>query len=201
MVAVGGFGVLAILVFVAAVAFGTRPVAPAPGDRLAVSRSPSSEELLVAVARCPVERVTSVAVSEPDGAIRWRITSAKGSIDERYTVGAPAPTGFDTDVALEGRVEGEPLELEVVIDREGTPIVDRVAVPALGPDAGSWLHQGVGVSEGTFEGRSTAAADCPGEGGDRAVVVWLFGVAALIVLVTFGGMVRRWWGGRPDAGR
>lgn len=201
MVAAGGFGVLAVLVFVAAVAFGTRPVAPVPGDRLAVSRSSQGDELHVAVARCPVERVTSVAVSEPDGALRWRITSTKGSIDARYTVGAPAPTGFETDVALDGRVEGEPLELEVVIDREGTPIVDRVAVPALGPESGAWLHQGMAVSEDTFEGRSTAAADCPGGDGDRAVVVWLFGAAALVVLLTFGGMVRRWWGGRPDAGR
>jgi hypothetical protein len=197
MVAAGGVGVLAVVVFVAAVAFGARAVEPVPGDRLAVRQGSDRAALFVAVARCPVERVTSVAVGEPGGDVRWRITSEKGSIDERYRVGADTPTGFVTDVALNRPLPDDAVEVAVAIDRDGEEIIDRVVVRTADLGAGQWRYQGLTLSEEAVEGRATAAADCPGGAGDRGVVVWLFGAAALVVVVTFLGMVQRWWRGRP----
>lgn len=197
MVAAGGVGVLAVVAFVAAVSFGARPVPPAAGERIGMTSRGRPSEPTVAVARCPVERVVDVAVLDADGEVRWRISSSKGSIDTRYVVGADAPTGFETVVSSDDPLAGGILEVRVAIDREGEVHRDRqrfseADVPP--PDA--VRYRGSAVEPRVFDARGLAAAGCPGSGGGRGVAPWLFAAGAGAVVVTYLGMVARWWRAR-----
>jgi hypothetical protein len=194
MVAVGGVAVLVMVAFVAAVAMGGRSVPAAPGDRLAVARGgPTGVEVLVQ--RCPDERVTGVEVVDADGALVWRIGSRKGSIDARFAVGGDPPTGFVTDVALEGLPDG-PLEARVAL---GVGDGDAMGFDASSLPAEGVRHRGVDLDEDDFRRRALGAVDCGGdEGGDRATVSWLFAGGAVVVALAYLGMVQRWWRGRPS---
>ncbi|MGI9121216.1 MAG: hypothetical protein ACR2G7_14050, partial [Acidimicrobiales bacterium] len=101
MVLSGGVAVFAVVVFVAALAFGAEAKAPPPGARLGVAPAEGPPGLAVLVPRCGSERVVRVEVRSAGDVVRWRIVSRKGSIDERYPVGTDvAPFGFVTEVPL-----------------------------------------------------------------------------------------------------
>lgn len=198
MVLSGGVGVLAVVVFVAALAFGTEVENAPPGARLGVTAADGPAGVAVLVPRCRDERVRSVEVRGPDGGTRWRITARKGSIDERYVVGAPeAPFGFVTDVGLEGRLgPGATAVVELTGDRFDS--VDRVPFEPGAAPADGVLHQGDVVTAESFEARAAGAADCA-EDRELGLVTWLFVAAAAGVVVTYGMMVVRYWKGRSSS--
>lgn len=131
VVVAGGIGVLAIVAFVVVLLFGATSD-PRPGERVEVVRTDAG--VLVLAGRCAEQRVTEVAVVDGDGRTRWRIRSAKGSIERRYPLGT-APDGFDTVVPLAGPVGGR-VVVEVAFDRSGEDTGDArmVDVDAL-PEA------------------------------------------------------------------
>jgi hypothetical protein len=169
MVLTGGIGVLVVVAFVAAVAFG-RDTTAKPGDRIAivpVKGAPAGFEVLVG--RCEDERVRAVEVRRPGGAALWRIDSDRGGIERSFIVGAePPPFGFRDVTKLQTLPAGI-LEAEVTVDRD----VDvRQFDPAHLPKKGS-----VGA---------------PCETRDIGVVPLVFALGAAGVVVAYGAMVRRY---------
>ncbi|MCU1375037.1 MAG: hypothetical protein JWO68_2323, partial [Actinomycetia bacterium] len=114
VVVVGGLGVLAVLAFVGAVAFGGTSRSR-PGDRVAVVRATGPAGIAVLAGRCLDQRVTAVTVIASDGTTLWRIESRKGSIERRYVVGAEPPLGFTSATGLTGRPTGR-VRAEVTFD-------------------------------------------------------------------------------------
>lgn len=203
MVAAGGVGVLVVIAFVAAMALGGRARPAEPGERVAIGRADEAGTLAVFVPRCRDERVTVVEVADAgSGAARWRIVSPKGSIDERYVVGAEPPLGFEAEVPLEGALPDGELRATVTVDGDGADTVDgltfrRDVVPTGG--SGNVLHGGDAVDIGAFQARALDAADCPESSSEIGLTTGVFGVGGLVVVGTYLLMVSRWWRGRGAA--
>lgn len=195
MVAAGGVAVLLVVAFVAAVAMGSRSVPADEGDRLAVARGNGPAAAEVLVHRCPDERVVSVEVLGAGGEPVWRIASRKGSIDTRYVVGGESPTGFATEVPLDGPLPEGPVEVVVDLD-EGTS--DRTAVTPADIPAEGVRHRGAVVAEDDFRRRALGAVECA-EAAGRGIVSLLFAAGAVVVALSYLGLVRRWWLGRPGS--
>ncbi len=195
MVVSGGVGVVAVVAFVAALALGTEVSDPPAGARLGVVGAEGPVGAAVVVPRCRSERVVSLAVRGEDGSTRWRIVSTKGSIDERYVLGAtPPPFGFVAEVAPD--LPPGPLTVVVVLDAEPVDDVDEVTFdPATVPMSGV-RYQGRDLEAGEFEARAAAATDCQEPGRDLGLVTWLFAAAALGVVVTYLMMLARFVKGR-----
>jgi hypothetical protein len=168
MVLTGGIGVLVVVAFVAAVAFG-RGTTMRPGDRIAVvplERSPAGFEILVG--RCQDERVRAVEVRAPDGPVLWRIESTKGGIDRSFIVGQdPPPFSFRTTTKL-GKLPPGPLEASVVVDQS--------------TDARPFDPAHLSTS---------GAVGAPCGSRDIGIVPWLFIVGGAGVVVAYGAMVQR----------
>ena len=196
MVAAGGVGVLVVIAFVAAVALGGRSSAAGPGERVAVGRADAAGTLAVFVPRCRDERVTSVEVGQAGGEPLWRIASRKGSIDERYVVGATTPPlGFEVEVPLEGALPPSTLEASVTLDGDGD-VADGLTFDATSVPAGEVLHRGEAMALASFQARALAAADCPESRRDVTATTVVFGLGGLLVVASYGLMVSRWWRGR-----
>lgn len=188
----GGLGVFAVVVFVAALVFGIEVTNPPPGGRLGVTSSAGPAGIAVLVPRCRAERVTVVELRDADDAALWRIVARKGSIDERYVVGAETPPfGFDVEVPFTPPLP--PALLTVVAQLEGEPFdsVDQVDFVAEEVPADGVLHLGEVVEPPAFEARAAAAADCQGSSDDLGLVNVVFIVAAAGVVVTYLLMVGR----------
>ena len=168
MVLTGGIGVLVVVAFVAAVAFG-RDTTIAPGDRIAVvalTGAPAGFEVLVG--RCDDERVRAVELRAPGGPPLWRIESTKGGIDRSFIVGQdPPPFEFATVTRL-GPIPAGVLEVEITVDKD---VDARQFDPA---------H---------LERSGAVGAPCGNR--DIGVVPLLFGLGAAGVVVAYGAMVRR----------
>jgi hypothetical protein len=168
MVLTGGIGVLVVVAFVAAVAFG-RDTTVKPGDRIAVvplKGSPAGFELLIG--RCEDERVRGVEVHAPGGPALWRIESTKGGIDRSFIVGQdPPPFSFRTTTKLVKLPPG-PLEASVTVDED--------------TDARPFDPAHLSTS---------AAVGAPCGQRDIGFVPILFVLGALGVLIAYGAMVRR----------
>jgi hypothetical protein len=196
MVAAGGVGVLVVIAFVAAVALGGRTSAAGPGERVAVGRADPAGTLAVFVPRCRDERVTSVEIGEDGGRPLWRIESRKGSIDERYVVGAtPPPLGFEVEVPLRDPLPSSALRAAVTVEGEGDVADGLTFDPSALPE-GEVLHRGEPVDVGSFQARALAAASCPESRRDVTATTVVFGLGGLLVVATYGLMVGRWWRGR-----
>jgi hypothetical protein len=168
MVLTGGIGVLVVVAFVGAVAFG-RDTTVEPGDRVAViSTQEAPPRLAILVGRCSDERVRDVQVLAPDGSPLWEVRSAKGGIERSYVLGEDPPFGFETVVALRPLPPGR-LQARVVVD-ESTDA--RSFDPAHLDDA-----RAVGAPCGTR---------------DIGVVPILFALGGLGVVVAYAAMVRRY---------
>lgn len=134
VVVTGGVGVLVVIAFVAAVAFG-RDGSVGPGDRIAVVRSGGPAKLSVLVGRCEDERVDAVEVAQPGGATLWRIESADGGITRRFVVGDdPPPFGFLQVVKLGDDLRGTyavNAQIDGVVDTESfdTARLDQETAP------------------------------------------------------------------------
>jgi len=196
MVAAGGVGVLVVIAFVAAVALGGRTPAAGPGQRLGVGRADAEGALAVFVPRCRDDRVKVVEVAVAGGDVLWRIASRKGSIDERYEVGADAPLGFEVEVPLGSPLPDVPLVAAMGVDGEAGEVRDlldfsRGAVPEEGV-----VTAGGDVGVASFQGRALAAADCPESRSDIGSTTVVFALGALLVVVSYFIMVSRWWRGR-----
>ena len=196
MVAAGGVGVLVVIAFVAAVALGGRTTAAGPGERVGVGRADAGGALAVFVPRCRDDRVTLVEVGDERGATLWRITSRKGSIDERYEVGADAPLGFEVAVPLRSGLPDEPLLATVEVDGDGGDVRDAISFrPGELPPEGVRTAGGdLGLT--SFQGRALAAARCPESRSDLGLTTVVFGLGGLLVVGSYGLMVSRWWRGR-----
>lgn len=196
MVAAGGVGVLVVVAFVAAVALGGRTQAGGPGGRVAVGRADGAGAVAVFVPRCRDERVTAVEVSEAGGRPLWRIASRKGSIDERYVVGAtPPPLGFDVEVALRGPLPGSALVAAVTVEGE-REVRDSVGFTTASVPVGDVLHRGERLDLARFSARALAAASCPESRSDLTTTTVVFGLGAAMVVAAYGLVVSRWWRGR-----
>lgn len=188
-----------VIAFVAAVAFGGRAQPAEPGERVAVGRADGDGTLAVFVPRCRDDRVRVVEVAEAGGTARWRITSRKGSIDERYVVGAPeAPLGFVADVPLTAPLPEGELTVTVAVDGDGGEVRDRASFSVGAVPATDVLHQGEAVDIATFQARALSAASCPETRSDLGLTTAVFGLGALLVAGTYGLMVSRWWRGRAS---
>ena len=196
MVAAGGVGVLVVIAFVAAVAIGGRTTAAGPGERVGVGRADAEGALAVFVPRCRDDRVTLVEVGIQDGSTLWRIASRKGSIDERYVVGADAPLGFEVDVPLTGGVPEGPLLASVVVDGDEGEVRDGIAFRAAELPAEGVRTAGGDLGLDSFQGRALAAARCPESRSDLGLTTIVFGLGGLLVVASYGLMVSRWWRGR-----
>lgn len=168
VVVTGGIGVLLVIAFVAAVAFGReQPIAP--GDRVAVVKAPGPAGFTILAGRCTDERVHAVEVRSPDGVSLWRVESAKGAIDRRFVVGQdPPPFEFATVTPLRPLPSG-PLEAEVTVDKT----VDHEVFDPAHID-------------------KAAAVRAPCGDDDVGVVSLLFVVGALGVVAAYGAMVHRY---------
>ena len=199
MVLSGGVGVAAVVAFVAALALGGDLKEPPPGARLAVTAADGPAGVAVLVPRCRSERVTGVELRTAGGDALWRITARKGSIDERYVVGADEPLGFVTEVPLRSSLPSGPLEVVASVAGGGpADVVDRsVFDPGAVPPVGV-LYQGEVVEPAAFEAGAAAAADCGESGGGLGLVTWSFVAAATGVVVTYVTMVVRYWKGRTS---
>lgn len=173
MVVTGGIGVLVVIAFVAAVAFG-RDQTPAPGDRVAVVKSDGPAGFTLLVGRCDEERVNSVEVrNAPNGVPVWRIESAAGSIDRRYVVGQdPPPFGFTVAAPFV-----PPQSSRLIAEAEIDGVVDREELDTTKLDA-------------------ERAPKAPCDGDDIGFVSVLFIVGALGVVAAYGVMVRRYLSAR-----
>lgn len=193
----GGLGVFAVVVFVAALVFGVEVKNPPPGARLGITSAAGPVGVAVLVPRCRSERVSWVELRSAAGDTLWRIAARKGSIDERYVVGAEtAPFGFTVEVPFAPPLPGGPLSAVARLDGEPFDSVDRVDfTPAEIPPEGV-LHLGDVVEPASFEARAVASADCQGPGGDLGLVNLLFVAAAAGVVVTYLMMVRRYFTSR-----
>jgi hypothetical protein len=167
MVLIGGIGVLVVVAFVAAVAFG-RDTTTKPGDRIGVIPARGTATgIAILVGRCEDERVHDVGVRVPGGAPVWHIRSDKGGINRSYVLGATPPFGFATTTPFTSLPAG-PLEIDVTVDRSTDT---RTFDPAHLDDEGA------------------VGAPC-GER-DLGVVPVLFIIGAIGVIVAYGVMVRR----------
>lgn len=202
MVAAGGVGVLVVVAFVAAVALGARTPAADPGERLAVGRVDDRGTLAVFVPRCRSERVTGVGLESVGGAgdrVLWRIEARKGSIDERYVVGADeVPVGFEVVEPLDGDVPAGELTAIASIDGDEATVEDRQRFEAADLPAEGVLYQGAGVDLAAFSARARSAANCPESTPDLAVTALVFGAGAFAVVGAYLVMVGRWWRGRTS---
>ena len=203
MVLSGGVGVLAVVAFVTALAFGTEVSDPPPGARLGVVSVGSvagvpSDRVAIVVPRCRAERVTTVELREAEGSVLWRVTSPKGSIDERFVVGAEPPFGFVVDMAAPIPLPAGPLTAMVALDGEPFDDADEVTFDPAEVPATGVRYRGRNVDTAEFEAQAAAAADCQGPGRNLGVVTWLFVAAALGVVVTYVMMVARYLKGRTS---
>ena len=168
MVLTGGIGVLVVVAFVAAVAFG-RGTTVKPGDRIAVvplKGSPAGFEILVG--RCEDERVRSVEVDADGGQPLWRIESTKGGIDRSFIVGQdPPPFSFRTTTKLTSRPTG-PLVASVLVD-------DATDARPFDP-----AHLS-----------TSGAVGAPCGQRDIGIVPLLFVLGGAGVVIAYGAMVRR----------
>jgi hypothetical protein len=203
MVLSGGVGVAAVVAFVAAVALGAHVSDWRPGARLAVATDEGPAGLAVLVPRCRSERVTRVELRLAGGdEALWRITAGKGSIDERYVVGAAAPLGFVTEVAFRPPLPPAPLEVVAHLTRDGpADVVDWAVFDPRAVPADGVLYQGDPVEPEVFRAGVAAAAACPESSRDLGLVTWLFVAAAGGVVVTYLNMVVRYWRGRTSGPR
>ncbi len=197
MVLSGGVGVVAVVAFVAALAFGTEVTDAPPGARLGVVAAAGPAGAALVVPRCRAERVVGVEVRAADGSTLWRMVSAKGSIDERYVVATPHPPfGFVVDVPAPDPLPPGPVTAVVTLAGEPFDEVDEVSFdPAEVPPTGV-RYQSLDVETDVFEAQAAAAADCQAPGRDLGLVTWLFVAAALGVVVTYVMMVARFLKGR-----
>lgn len=176
VVLAGGFGVLAIVGFVVVLVFGATSEVRG-GDRVEVVRGQDGPVVLAG--RCSDQRVVSVSLSAGNGTL-WRITSAKGSIQRRYPVGA-TPFDFTVDTPLTTAPTGA-VRVEVGFEQEGDRTTDARTV-----DVGSLP---------TASPRLDAAAPPCGSRRLRpgALTALLFAGGALAVVVGYGAMVLRFVG-------
>lgn len=196
MVAAGGVGVLVVIAFVAAVALGGRATAAGPGERLGIGRADAEGALAVFVPRCRDDRVKVVEVTGAGGDVLWRITSRKGSIDERYEVGADAPLGFDVEVPLGSPLPDVPLVAAVGVDGEAGEVRDQLDFsPGAVPEEGV-VTAGGDAGVASFQGRAIAAARCPESRSDVGLTTVVFTLGALLVVASYLVLVSRWWRGR-----
>lgn len=197
MVAAGGVGVIVVIAFVAAIALGGRFEAPELGERVAIGRADADGTLAVFVPRCRDERVTVVEVAEGGGSARWRIASRKGSIDERYVVGAPEPPlGFEIEVPLEAPLPDGELTATVAVDGDAGGVRDRLTFTAASVPTSDVLYRGGVVDIASFQAQALSAASCPESRSELGLTTVVFGLGALMVVGTYGLMVARWWRGR-----
>jgi len=201
MVAAGGVGVLVVIAFVAAVALGGRSVAAEPGERIGVGRADAEGGLAVFIPRCDDDRVRVVEVAAEGGPALWRISSRKGSIDERYEVGAdPAPLGFEVEVPLaETPAPGVELTATASVAGEDGEVRDRLVFTPDGLPEEGVLTAGGTVDVASFQGRALAAAACPESRSDLGLTTIVFALGGLLVVASYGLMVGRWWKGRGTA--
>ncbi len=200
MVLSGGVGVLAVVAFVSALALGTQVSDPPPGARLGLVAAAGPAGATLVVPRCRAERVVSVEVRATDGSTLWRIVSPKGSIDERYVVGAGNPPfGFVVDVAAPVPLPSGPLTATVALDGEPFDDVDEMTFDQSEVPASGVRYRGRDVDAAEFEAQAAAAADCQGGTRDIGLVTWLFVAAATGVVVTYLMMVSRYLKGRSSA--
>ena len=131
--------------------------------------------LLVLAGRCEDERVTAVELRIPGGGpTLWRISSPKGSITQRYEVGAAElPVGFATVHPLQPL---PPDAVEVVVEIDGR-LEDAEVVPQPAP------------------AEAEVVAPC-GRAQELGGVALLFVAGAVMVVTAYGSMVRRWFDGR-----
>jgi hypothetical protein len=175
VVVVGGLGVLAVVAFVAAVAFGGTS-SSRPGDRVAVVRAGGPAGIAVLAGRCLDQRVTAVTVIGSDGSTLWRVASRKGSIERRYLVGAEAPLGFTDVTGLTRRPTGR-VRAEVTFEEGDTTTVDARVV-----DVGDVRGEGQTLDEG--------APACGGHEGPGGTAL-LFAIGAAFVVAGYVGMLLR----------
>jgi hypothetical protein len=88
VVAAGAAGVLAVVVFVAALVL-TDLTAPPVGPRVRVTQGPAGAVVLVG--RCLQQRVTTIEVVDGAGTELWRFDDPAGSIDRHYGVDRVLP--------------------------------------------------------------------------------------------------------------
>lgn len=168
----GAVGVLVVVGFVAAVALGGEAQVR-PGDRVELVSGEGPASLEVLAGRCEDERVTAVELRAPQGPTLWRIASSTGSITRRYVVGGDPPFDFTTTAPLQPLPEGP---LEAVVEIDGETVDSETFVPPLA-------------------GEGSAAGPC-GRSQDLGGVVLLFAAGALLVVIAYAGMIRRWLVGR-----
>ena len=172
VVVTGGIGVLVVIAFVAAVAL-SRGTSMSPGDRVAVVVDGRPAGITVLAGRCDDERVTAVELRSSEGVALWRIESAKGGIDRRYTVGQdPPPFGFVTVTPFRSLTAGR-LRVEIAVDG----VVD-----------------GESFDPAHLDRESAPRAPCGGD--DVGVVSILFVIGALGVVAAYAVMVRRYLSAR-----
>ena len=200
MVLSGGVGVVAVVVFVTALAFGTDIAEVAPGARLGIVSAEGPIGLAVLVPRCRGERVVSVELLDADGAPLWRLSSAKGAIDERYVVGAgETPFATTTDIELRTPLPSGPLTAVASLDGDSVDATDRVTFDRAAVPADGVLYQGAAIGTGEFEAQAAGAADCNGPTDAPGFVTWLFVAAGLGVVVTYVMMLMRYLDGRTPS--
>jgi hypothetical protein len=199
MVAVGGVSVVVTVLFVALLAGGVNPTAADDGDRVGVTAAEGPAGIAVLAPRCRSERVRSVELRPSGGAPLWRITARRGSIDQRYVVGAgELPLDFELEVPFEGTLPPEAeLVAEVVFGRRGEDdVVDRTRFRAAALTAGGVFYDAALVEPDDFEAASLARADCPEGRRELGPTTLLFAAGAAAVIVAYAGMFLRWWRGR-----
>lgn len=197
MVLSGGVGVVAVVVFVAALAFGTDIAEVAPGARLGIVAAEEPVGMAVLVPRCTSERVVGVELLGPDGVVLWRVASAKGAIGERYVVGGEEPPfATVTDIELQTPLPPGPLTAAASLAGEPFDATDRVTFDPSAVPAEGVLYQGAAIGTDEFQAQAAGAADCGGPSGDLGLVTWAFVVAALGVVITYVMMLMRYIEGR-----
>lgn len=200
MVLSGGVGVVAVIVFVTALAFGTDIAEVATGARLGVVSAEGPIGLAVLVPRCRGERVVGVELLDADGAPLWRVASAKGAIDERYVIGAgQTPFATTTEIELRTPLPAGPLTAVASLDGESFDATDRVTFDPSAVPADGVLYQGATIGAGEFQAQAAGAADCSGTTDDLGLVTWLFVAAGLGVVVTYVMMLMRYLDGRTPS--
>ena len=200
MVLSGGIGVVAVVVFVAALAFGTDIAEVAPGARLGIVPAEGPIGLAVLVPRCRSERVVGVELLDAEGAPLWRVASAKGAIDERYVVGAQEPPfATATEIELRTPLPSGPLTAVASMEGESLDATDRVTFDPSAVPADGVLYQGAAIGTEEFQAQAAGAADCGGTTGDLGYVTWLFVAAGLGVVVTYVMMLMRYLDGRTSS--
>ena len=175
MLLAGGIGVVAVVAFVAALAAGSRAT-ETPGELVRLVRADGPAGVAVLAGRCLDQRVVDVAVRDVDGALRWRVSSRKGSIERRFVVGAPPPLGFDVVQPLDGSLDGV-VRATVEFERDGDRRADVRAAPvaSLRPEADELA----------------AGAPACGDDGRPGATVVLFALAAALVVAGYALMVWR----------